>query len=215
MNPKGMQVDAKSPQKTPAEKFFTDIQGLAKIQGVDDIDEILKKYKDIEDIKALGLFLTEVNCLCSSFLNINNKLLLYKIETYPYFEDTKTGQTIATQPIQYSITIEPFQILVSNIVGIAKSTSETIHEWHKYAMKLKLEYLNLSTSRLSIWTNILTIVLAITLSAFFLVVNDPFNLLKENRELKMKIAEFEKQELRIKEKQLDSSVKSPSVKPVK
>jgi len=135
----------------------------------------------------LGLFVNEINLLCSSLMNVNNKLLLYKIETYPYLTDTKTNQTIAAHPKQYYLTIEPFQILVNNIVAVAKPTSETIHEWHKYALKLKSQYLELHNTRSAKNIHILTIILAISLSAFFLFANDPFNLIRQNSELRNKI----------------------------
>jgi len=184
INPGNFESDPGSPTETPAEKFFNGIKEVAQKQGVDDIDEILKKYSTIENIKQLGLFLTEVNNFCSALAIVNNSLLLYKIESYPYMTNVKTGQIAVIPPTQYAITIEPFQILVTNIVGVAKATSETINEWHKYALKLKVQYLNLYTSRFSVNIHILTIILAVSLSAFFLVASDPFNLYKENLNLK-------------------------------
>jgi hypothetical protein len=187
INPNNFESDPHNPKEAPAEKFFNGIKEVAQTQGVDDIDEVLKKYSTIENIKQLGLFLTEVNNFCSALVVINNNLFLYKIETYPYLTNVKTGQIMATHPPQYTITIEPFQILVTNIVGVSKATSETIHEWHKYALKLKVQYLDLYTTKFSINIHILTIILAVSLSAFFLVASDPFNLFKENRKLKSEI----------------------------
>ncbi len=184
VNSAGAQLDPKSPQQPVGELFFEKIKELVKTECINDIDKILGKYKTIQDLKNLGLFLTEVNCLCSSFLAINNKLLLFKIETYPYLIDEKTSQTIPAHPRQYYLTIEPFQITVTNIIAIAKATSDTINEWHKYAIKLKSQYLELYTSRFSRNIHILTIILAIVLSALFLVASDPFNLYKENMKLK-------------------------------
>lgn len=205
INPQGMSIDPKNLQKNVSESFFGDIGNVAKTQGVDDIEKILKEYEIIEDVKHLGLFLNEVNFLCSSLVAVNNSLLLYKIETYPYLTNVKTGQTAVTYPPQYTITIEPFQILVTNIVGVAKATSETIHEWHKYALKLKSQYLDLYTNRLSIknaklvlFIHILAIFLAISLSAFFLSANDPFNLYKENQKLKRNISELKKENIELK-----------------
>lgn len=216
INPNNFEADPNSPQRTPAEEFFNGIKEVAQTQGVDDIDEILNNYSTIENTKHLGNFLTEVNNFCSALAVVNNNLLLYKIETYPYLTNVKTGQTAVTFPPQYTITIEPFQILVTNIVGVAKATSETINEWHKYAMKLKLDYLNLYTKRLSIintrWLfgfNILTIILAVSLSAFFLFANDPFNLLKENRKLKSEVMMLKEEVASLKTK---GSLMIPSAK---
>ena len=187
INPNNFESDPQSPGETPAEKFFNGIKEVAQTQGVNDTDEILQKYSTIENIKQLGLFLTEVNNFCSALAVIKNDLLLYKIETYPYMTHVKTGQTAALPPTQYTITIEPFQILVTNIVGVAKATSESILEWHKYALKLKAQYLDLYTTKFSVNIHLLTIILAFSLSAFFLVASDPFNLYRENRKLKSEI----------------------------
>lgn len=205
INPGGFRPDRDSPQETPAENFFNDIKRVAKEQGIDDVESMLEKYKKIENVKQLGLFINDLNNFCSALVGINNKLLLYKISAYPYLENIKTGQTVATHPPQYNITIEPFQILVTNIVGVAKATSETIHEWHKFAQKLKSQYLNLYTNRLSIkntklvlFIYILTIILAVSLSAFFLFANDPFNLYKENQKLKNTIQKLENENQKLK-----------------
>ena len=179
LNPNNFKPDPDSPQEILSEKFFNDIKKISKEQGIDDVETMLKKYKNITSIKELGLFVTDLNNFCSALIGINNNLLLYKIETYPYLTNIKTGQTVITHPPQYSITIEPFQILVTNIVSVAKGTSETILEWHKYAQKLKSQYLDLYTNKFSINIHILTIFLAISLSVFFLVASDPFNLYKK------------------------------------
>ena len=126
--------------------------------------------------------------------------LLFKIETYPIATHMQTGEVINAQPTQYSVTTEPFQIAIDNIMGIAKATSETIDEWQKYNIKLKLECLSLYTNRISInntrwafYINLLTVLLAISLSVFFLIANDPFNLYKEKRNLNFKIMTLEQE----------------------
>ncbi|MBU1121572.1 MAG: hypothetical protein KKF54_02585 [Candidatus Omnitrophica bacterium] len=205
INPTNAAPDLQSPQETIGEKFFDDIKTQVQQQGIDDIDKILKKFKDIQNLKQLGLFLTELNYLCSSLTTINNRLLLYKVETYPYFEDTKTGQVITTHPKEYFLVIEPFQILVTNIVNVAKTTADTITGWRTQALKLKSQYLDLYTNRLSIkntklvlYIQILTIILAIVLSAFFLTANDPFNLYKENQKLKQSIKVVAEENIKLK-----------------
>jgi hypothetical protein len=203
INPKGLPNSPKNPKISIS--FFNDVKAQAKKEGVDDIDQIIDKYKDIQNTKQLGLFLSEVNLLCSSLLAVKNHLFLYKIQGYPSVTNIETGKITPGYPQQYSLTTEPFQILITNIVGVAKATSETIDEWHKYAMQLKLQYLNLYTKKLSIKsTNVVlyfqigTILLAIFLSAFFLVANDPFNLFKNNQELKRKVSILESENAQLK-----------------
>ena len=65
-------------------------------------------------------------------------------------------------------------------------------------MNMKSQFLNLFNNKITLRNNrlilliqILTIFLAITLSAFFLSANDPFNLIKKNQELKSSVKVFE------------------------
>lgn len=214
INLKAIDAEFKENTQSLADRFFDQIKEQAQTENMDDIDRILNKYQNIDDTKNLGLFLNEVNFLCSSLLAVKNNLFLFKIEAYPLVVDPNTGQTISIQPPQYFITTEPFKIKIDNIISVAKATSESIHEWHKYAMKLKLQYLDLYTNRLSIKNNrlvlfiqILTIFLAIALSAFFLFASDPFNVFKENQELKRKIGTLENEKMLLQSKEIKSQEK--------
>ena len=115
---------------------------------------------------------------------VKNHLFLFKIEGYPFITNNKTGETTACQPQQYFLTTEPFQIVINNIMGVAKALSDTVHEWHKYTMNLKSKELDIYVNRLSLrntnlvlFIQLLAIVLTISLSAFFLMARDPFNLI--------------------------------------
>ena len=197
INPKGLpssEVDA----QCLSEKFFDGVKKQAQIENVDDINRILNEYENIKNVGKLGLFLNEVNLLCSSLLEVKNRLFLFKIEAYPHILDQRTGQTITNIPHQFYLTTEPFQIAIQNIAFVCKATSETVHEWHRQTMNMKSQFLNLFNNKITLRNNrlilliqILTIFLAITLSAFFLSANDPFNLIKKNQELKSSVKVFE------------------------
>ena len=206
INPRGLPGVLQDGGQSIAERFFDEIKAQAQREGVDDIEKILNRHREIHNTKELGLFLNEVNLLCSSLLAVKNNLFLYKIEGYPFVTNVQTGQTISAQPRQYFLTTEPFQITINNIISVASATSGTIDEWHKYAMNLKSQYLDLYINRLSIknsrWAfciNLLTVLLAVALSAFFLIANDPFDLYKKNRDLELrnKTLEIENQALRL------------------
>ena len=206
INPLAMTAAEGSPKETPAAKFFNDIKNNAKSQGVDDVDKILGKFKDIKDIKHLRQFFNEVNMFCLSITTVNNKLLLYKIQAYPFLINEQTNQTLATAPVQYSITIEPFQILVANIVAVAQSASDSISEWVKYQQKVKAQYWELNISRLNVrnaqlalFINFSTVLLAVGLSAVFLFASDPFNLFKDNQKLKQANMELRQENIQLRQ----------------
>ena len=185
------QPDEHSPQVPIAKKYFNDIKSHSKEQGIEWIDQILNDNQEIITVKQLIRFANEVNLFCSAMATIKNDLLLYKINTYPYITNVTTGETIATHPQEYYLTIEPFQNYIYNIVEVSKATIDSIQEWSKSSQKLKNQYLELYNTRLSLRNtrailliNILAIILAVSVSAFFLTANDPFNLFKSNENLK-------------------------------
>ena len=162
---------------------------------MEDIEATLKLYEDIHDVSKLGLFMNEINLQCSSLMVVKNRLFLYKIQGYPFLTNVKTGETVPGQPIQYSLTTEPFQIIIDNIMGVAKALSDTVHTWHKYNMNLNskqidlyMNGLSLRNTKLVLFIQLLTVILAISLSAFFLIARDPFDLIKDNYALKQKNA---------------------------
>jgi hypothetical protein len=174
--------------------FFNEIKRQSQEDFINNIETVLNKYNKIVDFKSLGLFMTEVNFLCSVLMNTKNILFLYKIVGYPNVKNLQTGEIKSNRPAQYELTIEPFQIAIDNIFQVAKSTSETIHEWHKQVMQSKTQFVDLynagiklRNSKLILFIQILTIILTISLSFFFSLAKDPFNLVKENSSLRNKI----------------------------
>lgn len=204
INPRGLpssEIDARG----LSEKFFDEIIKQAQVENIDDINRILKEYANIEDVGTLGLFLNEVNLLCSSLQAVKNRLFLFKIEAYPHILDQRTGQTIANIPHQFFLTTEPFQIAIQNIVSVCKATSETVHGWHKETIHIKSQFLDLFNNKITLKNNrlilliqIVTIFLAIAVSAFFLSANNPFNLFNENQELKKQVKVLANQNLFLK-----------------
>lgn len=218
LNPKSRESQEGNIQKL-SEKFFQSVKNHAKVENIDDIDRILRKYERIEIIKDLGLFLNEVNLLCSSMLNVHTKMFYFKIEAYPHVVDGRTGEMVAGEPNQYFLTTEPFQITIQNIISVCKATSESVHEWHKHAMRMKTQSLDLYNNRLTIrnsrlilYIQITTLLLAIGLSAFFLTANDPFNLFKKSRSQEKEITSLNNENSDLKA-QIDALLNSTKKKP--
>jgi hypothetical protein len=212
INPQSIPIAPQDSVESISEKFYESIKAQAQKEGVDDIENILKSFENIDDANKLGLFLNEINLQCSSLMAVKNKLFLFKIEGYPFISNAKTGETVACQPQQYFLTTEPFQIIIGNLVAVAKATSDTVHEWHKYNMSLKSKYLSiyessisLRNSRLVLFIQLFTIFLAISLSAFFLITRDPLDLIKKNNILKNEIVNLTQEN-----KSLKSNIKNGS-----
>jgi len=84
----------------------------------------------------------------------------------------------------------PFRLLRDQLVLIATSTAQSIRAWRNGEVQTKAKFFehelaatNLTNSRIVLLTNLITVVAAVALSAFFLVAADPFSLQMKNREL--------------------------------
>lgn len=216
INPQSLPIESQDSIESISEKFYESVKAQAQKEGIDDIENILKSFENIDDANKLGLFMNEINLQCSSLMAVKNKLFLFKIEGYPFISNARTGETVACQPQQYFLTTEPFQIIIGNIVAVAKATSDTVNEWHKYNMNLKSKYLNiyessisLRNSRLILFIQLFTIFLAISLSAFFLIARDPFDLIKKNNILKNEIVNLTKENKSLKLNTKNGSTNHP------
>ncbi|MGO9021704.1 MAG: hypothetical protein ACLQVJ_25490 [Syntrophobacteraceae bacterium] len=199
--------------KHHATQFFEQIAQQAQDEYIDTINTLLSKYNIIPDFLTLGRFMTEVSLICSSLLALNNILFAYKLAAYPTISHLESGQSASLKPAQYIITTEPFQVDIDNIVSVANVTSASIQTWHTHNMKLKNQYVQLYTTHISLKNStrifvvqLLTIVLAISLSAFFLFSRDPLSLMKENLQLKRHINQLEINLKTVSEKKATSNV---------
>lgn len=186
-------------QKNPAALFFEAVKGQVNMEDIPQIDEILAKSDLITNTTELGLYLNEISVLCSSFINTENRLFLYKINIYPHVTDISTGEVVSKIPTQYFLTTEPFRILLDNIVGVCNATVKSIDYWRKDTLKLEKRRFEAETSRNTVRNNrlllifqILSILLAISLSMFFLTSADPLGQQKKINQLKLEIIHFQR-----------------------
>lgn len=193
-----------------AEQFFSQTQKLAKEQHTDEIDKILLNYSDIDDLKRLVAFLNEVNFLCSSLVEVNNRLFLFHLQTFPHVIDPVSGKVLSEEPRELHLTTKPFEITVNNIVSVSKATSDTIHTWHKEFMEGKrrfLEYyghkISLRNNRVILFIQLFALLLGVALSALFLFANDPFNQFKKNQILEQRNLSLQSEITQCKQDQIE------------
>lgn len=193
INPHGLSA-ATEGLGTLAQRYWAEVRDQTQREYVDDVDELLQNYDSIDDFQTLGAFLTAVNYLCSTFLAVKSRLLLYRIQAYPIVTQVATGQTAAAKPSSYDLATEPFRVILDNVQGVCQATSETIVNWHQETLKLKARFFEYENSRVTRRNNhlvliiqILTIGIAVALSTFFLTASDPLGLIKRNRSLEATI----------------------------
>ncbi|MBF0103728.1 MAG: hypothetical protein HQM16_00245 [Deltaproteobacteria bacterium] len=126
-------------------------------------------------------------------MEVNNKLFLFNLQIFPHAVNLRTDEVVLTEPLEFNLTIKPFEVTLSNIISVAKATADTIHVWHQQFMEGKTRFLehyghhvSLRNNRLVLLIQVVALIFGVALSAFFLTANDPFDLAKNNLLLKEK-----------------------------
>lgn len=173
-----------------AKKYFDDVRAMIVDQYCVPICACLKKHQDVNSPKQLANFCMDAQLIANSIVQIKDKWLLYSLTGFPYVVETNTGQVAFDEPRQLQMMLLPFKGALGNINGVAQSISDNIHEWHKENLKWKSELVSYHINRVNLRNNVvlllfqtLTVFGAVALSAFFLLANDPFQLMKTNRGL--------------------------------
>lgn len=187
-----------------ARKFFTEIKNMNQITFIEPLESVIQKIKPETNLKEFGTILNEINHVCSTVIQVKEKLFLYSLASFTVVLDRQTNQPVMTEPKELKVLLVPFQNTIENIYGVANSTSETIHQWHKEQMNWKTEFLKVISQRIAQRNNLLAILVAIAVSWAFLTATQPlekYQLGKENESLKQQIVETQ-QEKQLFEKQI-------------
>ncbi|WP_413288385.1 hypothetical protein [Bdellovibrio sp. HCB337] len=185
-----------SEPKVLAKKYFSAIQKVNKETFIEPLENVIQKINSNVGMKEFGLILNEVNLVCSSVIQIKEKLFLYRFGSIAFVKNPQTGEVILTQPNELNLMLHQFQNTIDNIYGVANSTSGTLHQWQKEAMEWKTEFLKVTTERIAQRNNLLAIIAAIAISWAFMFGTEPlekYQLEKNNDALKGQIAEDSKQ----------------------
>ena len=150
----------------------------------------LKKHASVDSPKELANFCMDAQLISNSIVQVKEKWLFYSLSGFPYVIETATGQVAFDEPKQLQMILLPFKGALGNIYGVAKSVTDNVHEWHRENLKWKSDLVGYHTSQVNLRNNVIllifqtmTVFAAIALSAFFLIANDPFQLLRQNRSL--------------------------------
>lgn len=172
-----------------ARKFFTDMRLMNKETFIDPLKAVIADFEGEVELKTFGTILTKVNHICSTVVQVKEKLFLYRLSGFSTIHNIATNQLVLAEPQELKVMLIPFQNTLENIYGVANSTSQTIHQWHKEVQQWKTEFLRVLSERIAQRNNLLTIIVAIALSWLFMTAVDPFeNTRMENANQKLKSA---------------------------
>ncbi|HLD98846.1 MAG TPA: hypothetical protein VJB59_01225 [Bdellovibrionota bacterium] len=207
-------IDSKYEQLVPPERrpsspeflarqFFTQMKEMNRITFIEPLERVIARFKPNVDLQEYGTILNEVNHVCSTVVQTKQVLFLYSLRSYVIAIDPKTSQPIGAESKELAIILAPFKNILENICGVANSTSESIHHWHKEQMQWKTEFLKVTSERIAQRNNLLTILVAIAVSWAFLTATQPlekYQLGKENEKLKNQAMEILKQKQSLEER---------------
>lgn len=201
-------------QMTHAEishKFFQEISLQCQNEFLNPIEEILDLINDDISLKEFMNILNKTNFICSIALQTEDKLFMFKFNTFISLHEKYSGEVKSVKPLEYEAITIPTKNVISNIIGVCKGTIESIQHWQKEVMEWKSKTLELETVRLNRQNQFLTIILALSLSALFFALNDPYQLWKSEsfvNSLKKSQAELE---IELSKEKLNSSDKDKEI----
>lgn len=193
--PKAMQPPT---DEVLAQNYFVAMRSVNQENFIDPLKKVITEFNRLIDLKSLGSILTQVNQICSTVLQVKEKLFLYGLSGFATVHDKNTNQLVLSEPKELKVMLVPFQITMENIYGVANATSGTIHQWHKEQMEWKTNCLQVLSERLAQRNNLLTIIVAVAISWLFLSVTKPYeSLLREHEftKLKEKVIELHTREM--------------------
>lgn len=199
------QIPAGDRPPTPgalARQYFSAIQEVNRTTFIEPLERVIQKIKPDITLKEFGSLLNEVNLVCSSVIQIKEKLFLYRLSSFAFVRDPQTGEVLPTQPRELTLLLVPFQSAIENIYGVANSTSGTIHQWHKEQMQWKTEFMKVVSERIAQRNNLLAIIVAIAISWAFMMGTKPlekWQLERDSEALKTQINEDSKQRQQLEE----------------
>ncbi|MFY3744003.1 hypothetical protein ACOQFB_08845 [Anaeromyxobacter sp. Red801] len=202
LNPPGS--DPRGHRRASAEMYFGALIPQLQSNYIDPIKAVLPQLDRIETFKTLGAALNEVNLICESVTGVHELLLKFKMRGIAIVRDIATGEAVVQPPRELHLIMLPFEQILGQLVMLASSTADSLKSWRNGEAQAKPKFLELENARTSLanntrvlWVNIATVLVAIALSAFFLVAGDPFALAKTNRVLKSDLAAAQAEQNRL------------------
>lgn len=184
----------------PAVKVYcNEVLYIIEHQFLKTIFKIEQLAHESTDFRSFSKFIIHMNILCGMISQCKTKLFLLSLKPFAVLTNLSTKAIVTTEPVEYSMILRPFDILIENLNQIALGTEGTIQDWSNKQLEWKTQYLsfmsnesNKKNNSIILVINIITVILAISLSCLFIFVNDFWGYHKEISELKYEKFELER-----------------------
>jgi len=179
------------------QQYFAQTEKMIDESYLGPLDEIVS-FPPVVDVTSLVRFLQKMLFLSESILRSKDALFTYRFQHQLCVTETATGRVIVGPPGDHVMVLNYFQVTLNQLVRCAEATAGTIQHWKEQvegARKPFLEFLaastNAATSRRTIVVQLLAILIALSFSALFLTLRDPFSLSRENKALRLELRELQ------------------------
>ena len=183
----------------PVREYLDKIVEQIETMFLKQIADLIAMAPTVTDVRSFIRFGNGTHYLCGSILATKETLFWYSAVAHVLARERATGKVLQGEPKEFAIILMPFTNYLENLVNIAAATDGTIQHWRNQQDEVKkpfLDYLSASAmhsaNRLTIVIQLLSIAIAVVLSAFFLTAADPFNLKHSNVILEQRLRESER-----------------------
>lgn len=149
-------------QKKIDEYYFGINRNLADYES--ECTKLIKEAGSVNSLKSLALFLNKLNNFCSSTSVVKYNTFFYQVQFSWVLQSITSDNIIPTEPTEVKILWLPFKVILDEILSSVKSTSETIHHWHKEQFEWKTQQLSLIAHRALIRAQIVSVIVAIIMA---------------------------------------------------
>lgn len=178
-----------------ARDYLDEVAAQIDREFIEEIDDATRVV--VLDHGTLIDFLQRMFRLAESILVAKDGLFSYRFLAQLYFKNPATDEAVVWPPADHDMILSYFRVYLEQLVRTAEGMRGTIDNWRKSVVEARkpfLEFLaahtNARTGRLTIVIQMLAIVLALSLSTFFLTARDPFSLWRENARLRGELREL-------------------------
>jgi hypothetical protein len=177
-----------------AETYFGQVIPVLRSDFLEPIDGALQLLAEVKDYGSLALALNRVHLVAETITGTEEKFLVLNLRSFVIVRDSASGASALDLPRELTLISLPFKHIVEQLVASARPTAESITLWRDTEQKSRIEFLAhlnartaLTNSAVVLGINLATVVAAVALSAFFLIANDPFQLVLSNRALQQRV----------------------------
>lgn len=138
------------PEPKVGEQYLSAVNEMIENQYLNLLKDFFERYHNFKaepDITHVFNFLNESRFIFDMIVQTKNDPFTYHFKAFPSVKNIKTGEVIADDPIEISITLKPFEVKINELVNVCKRTYESIDLWVNKRRESKNELIKFALSQ--------------------------------------------------------------------